>query len=125
MNDKQLIIKWFESIEKLAKEQTNSNGAEMDPLEVLNEIAVKAKDAKEYIDKFVTSDPIKKGEDFLKSSPLCYEILVAFCPSRSAETQGMIKMPQKKLLMPWATSKGMPAMIQAIMPLKLKPKSSA
>lgn len=66
MEDKQLIIKWFESIETLAKEQTNSNGTKMDPLEVLNEIAVKAKDAKEYVNKFVTNDHIKKAEDFLR-----------------------------------------------------------
>lgn len=66
MEDKQLIIKWFESIETLAKEQTNSNGTKMDPLEVLNEIAVKAKEAKEYVNKFVTNDHIKKAEDFLR-----------------------------------------------------------
>jgi F0F1-type ATP synthase delta subunit len=66
MEDKQLIIKWFESIETLAKEQTNSNGTKMDPLEVLNEIAVKAKDAKEYVNKFITNDHIKKAEDFLR-----------------------------------------------------------
>lgn len=66
MEDKQLIIKWFESIETLAKEQTNSNGTKMDPLEVLNEIAVKAKDAKDYVNKFVTNDHIKKAEDFLR-----------------------------------------------------------
>lgn len=67
MEDKQLIIKWFESIETLAKEQTNSNGTKMDPLEVLNEIAVKAKDAKDYVNKFVTNDHIKKSEDFLRT----------------------------------------------------------
>ena len=67
MNDKQLIIKWFESIENLAKEQTNSNGTKMDPLEVLNEIAVHAKDAKEYVKLFISDDNIKKGEDFLKT----------------------------------------------------------
>ena len=66
MEDKQLIIKWFESIETLAKEQTNSNGTKMDPLEVLNEIAVHAKDAKEYVNKFVTNDHIKKSVDFLR-----------------------------------------------------------
>lgn len=66
MEDKQLIIKWFESIETLAKEQTNSNGTKMDPYEVLNEIAVKAKDAKEYVNKFVTNDHIKKAVDFLR-----------------------------------------------------------
>ena len=68
----------------------------------------------------------QKKEKALKSLLLFgYEVLVAFCPSRSAETQGEIKMPQKKLLIPWVISKGMPATIQAIMPLKLKPKSSA
>lgn len=67
MEDKQLIIKWFESIEKFAKEQTNSKGVKMDPVEVLNEIAVHAKDAKEYVDKFITFDHIKKGENFLKT----------------------------------------------------------
>lgn len=67
MEDKQLIIKWFESIETLAKEQTNSNGSKMDPLEVLNEIAVKAKDAKEYVNKFVANDHIKKAEDFFRT----------------------------------------------------------
>lgn len=66
MEDKQLIIKWFESIEKLAKEQTNSNGTKMGPSDVLNEIAVKAKDAKEYVNKFITNDHIKKAEDFLR-----------------------------------------------------------
>lgn len=67
MEDKQLIINWFESIEKLAKEQTNSNGAKMDPSEVLNEIAVYAKDAKEYVKTFIIDDAVKKGEDFLKT----------------------------------------------------------
>lgn len=64
MNDKQLIIKWFESIETLAKEQTNSNGTKMDPLEVLNEIAVHARDAKEYVKTFIIDDTVKKEKTF-------------------------------------------------------------
>ena len=67
MNDKELIIKWLDDIIQKASDRKTANGIEMSPEDTLNEIKVLAKDAKEYIDKFVTSDPIKKGEDFLKT----------------------------------------------------------
>ena len=45
--------------------------------------------------------------------------------SRSAEIMGTINRPHQKLLMPWVMSKGSPAMIQAIMPSKLRPNNNA
>lgn len=67
MNDKELIIKWLDSIIQKATDRKTANGIEMSPEDTLNEIKVLAKDAKEYIDKFVTSDPVKKAEDFFRT----------------------------------------------------------
>lgn len=67
MNDKELIIKWLDSIIQMATDRNTANGIEMSPEDTLNEIKVLAKDAKEYINKFVTNDHIKKAEDFFRT----------------------------------------------------------
>jgi len=41
------------------------------------------------------------------------------------ETKGQMRIPTKKLLIPWIISKGRPAAIQASIPLKSSPKRSA
>ena len=67
MNDKELIIKWLDSIIQKTTDRKAANGIEMSPEDTLNEIKVLAKDAKEYINKFVTNDHIKKAEDFFRT----------------------------------------------------------
>lgn len=67
MNEKELVLKWLDSIIEMAGTRKTANGVTMCAEDTLEEIKVLAKDAKEYIDKFVTSDTIKKGEDFLRT----------------------------------------------------------
>lgn len=67
MNEKELVLKWLDSIIEMAGTRKTANGAAMCAEDTLEEIEVLARDAKEYIDKFVTSNPIKKGEDFLRT----------------------------------------------------------
>lgn len=67
MNEKELVLKWLDSIIEMAGTRKTTNGVVMCAEDTLEEIEVLARDAKEYIDKFVTSDHVKKGENFLKT----------------------------------------------------------
>ena len=59
MNTKEelgLIKMWFERIRDFAKTKRNANGYLLTDARVLTEIAVKAKDASEYVDLLLKED---------------------------------------------------------------------
>lgn len=51
MEDKELIIDWFEHIAQIADDRKTANGVVMTPEHALDEIKVIAKDAAYYVDK--------------------------------------------------------------------------
>lgn len=67
MNEKELVLKWLDSIIKMAGTRKTANGATMCAEDTLEEIEVLAKDAKEYVKQFITDDHIKKAEDFFRT----------------------------------------------------------
>lgn len=51
MEDKELIIHWFEHIAQIADDRKTANGAVMTPEHALDEIKALAKDAAYYVNK--------------------------------------------------------------------------
>lgn len=47
--EKELIIKWFESIQKFATDRRNANGFILTPEDTLNEIKIFTKNCIEYL----------------------------------------------------------------------------
>lgn len=52
MEEKDLIVSWFNHIEQMATDRKTLNGAVMEPMEALDEIKVLAKNSAEFIEKF-------------------------------------------------------------------------
>ena len=53
MEDKELIIHWFEHIAQIADDRKTANGFVMTPEDALNEIKALAKDAAYYVEKHI------------------------------------------------------------------------